>query len=161
MPGNRPMLRPRLPRALLMLVAAVLALKLFGKPLVEALPHAKEIFRPHAGETALDIGVMPREALWAVHTLRRLGVAQYRLSPAVARERLWTQRIIEGAWPIRPAPDARVVVAYAGEPPPGVNCRAMHPAGRYVVYDCRQGADAENASDTTDAGARGEEVRGA
>lgn len=63
-----------------------------------------------AGEEALG----PMRA--AVELLREHGVESYRASAGIAADALWSQRLVEGAWPIRPRADARFEVSLLAEP---------------------------------------------
>ena len=94
--------QPRATGAQLGLVARVL----WTEPALLAGPLGVE----RAGEQALG----PMGA--AVELLREHGVERYRASAAIEADEFWQQRLVEGAWPIRPAADAAVEVSLLSEP---------------------------------------------
>ncbi len=72
---------------------------------------AQALRTPGAGDAA--VGPM----LEAVLLLRQSGEARYSVSPAIAADDYLLQRLVEGAWPLRPAPDARLRVSLLAEAP--------------------------------------------
>jgi hypothetical protein len=71
--------------------------------------------------------VLPESVLRMVDLLRQHGVESYRYSERIAEDRHRSQRLIEGAWPIRFQPDARFLLSYLSEE---TDCEAVghHPA---------------------------------
>src|SRR5690242_8670645 len=67
----------------------------------------QEVQRPLNGEY-----VVPEEVLVMVGLLRKNGITTFRLSPAIAENGLFTQRLAEVAYPIRYDKQARHLLAY-------------------------------------------------
>ena len=77
----------------------------------ETLPrNLSELVEPRGGERVLPPPVQDMLTL-----LRDQGVRGYRVSPRIAKDPLISQRVLEGAWPIRPDDDAPWYLAYAAD----------------------------------------------
>jgi hypothetical protein len=99
----------------------------FGQTLPRSLA---EIGQPRGGERMLPLPVQDMLTL-----LRGHGVAGYRVSPRIAHEPLISQRIVEGAWPIRPDPAAPWYLAFAAEGLP-VGCQSLDRRMDVVLARC-------------------------
>jgi hypothetical protein len=59
--------------------------------------------------------VLSEPVLRMIDLLREHGVERYRYSERIGADRFVSQRLIEGAWPIRFQPDAAFLVSYLSE----------------------------------------------
>jgi hypothetical protein len=89
-----------------------------------------EATTPLGGERVLPLAVQHMVAL-----LRRNGVERYRTSPMILGSAQNNQRLLEGAWPIRPAGDASSYLALAEETLPA-GCQAIDRLEEAVLARC-------------------------
>jgi hypothetical protein len=68
--------------------------------------------------------------------LRGNRVASFRLSPAIADNNLWRQRVAEAAYPIRETAEATHVLLVSAEALP-VGCAMLAAQGEVALADCR------------------------
>jgi hypothetical protein len=99
----------------------------FGETLPRVLA---EVDEPRGGERMLPPPVQDMLML-----LRGHGVSAYRVSPGIARDPLISQRVVEGAWPIRPDGGASWYLAFAGEGRPA-GCQLLDGRKNVVLARC-------------------------
>ncbi|QWV95083.1 hypothetical protein KP004_07865 [Geomonas oryzisoli] len=76
------------------------------------------------GDTAAQPDPLPRGARAAIEMLHAAAADRYRFSAGVAADGAMMQRLVEGAYPLVVADEARYLVRLEGEPSP-VGCDAL------------------------------------
>lgn len=107
-----------------------------GRALINALEYGLEhhaairrnIRNPRSGESVLPVPVRDMIALIREHHL-----PNYRFSPNIGNDALLRQRLVEGAWPVRFAPDSPHLLLLASE---RTACALREARNEVLLADC-------------------------